>query len=113
MNPVRTIRRLACMLAGLAAALAFAAPASAACASLPPHGGGPAGAHTAVRVIATGGMTGWQITPIVAAAAPARRRTSGDRRPDAGHTAARDRKPCLTHAASGLHPPSQQPNRAR
>jgi hypothetical protein len=42
----------------------------AAYASLPPHGGGPVGTHT-VRVIATGGMPGWQITLIAAAAAAA------------------------------------------
>jgi hypothetical protein len=69
MNPIRTIRRLARMPGGLVPALAFAAPVPAAYASLPPHRGRPADAHTTVRVIATGGMTGWQITVIVAAAA--------------------------------------------
>jgi hypothetical protein len=53
-------------LAGIALALA-AAPA--AFASLPPHGGGPAGPLTTVRVIATGGMPGWQIALIAVGAA--------------------------------------------
>jgi hypothetical protein len=66
------IRRLASALAGLAAALlavTTAAAAPAAYASLPPHGGGPAGTYTTVRVIATGGMPGWQITLIAAVTA--------------------------------------------
>jgi hypothetical protein len=52
MNPIRTIRRLACILAGLtAAALAFAAAAPAALATLPPPDPGqpavvPAPSHT-------------------------------------------------------------------
>ena len=37
--------------------------------ALPPHGGGPASADTPVRVIATGGMPGWQITLIAVGAA--------------------------------------------
>jgi len=62
--------RLACrVLAGLAAlAGALLAPA-AAYASLPPHGGGPAGTQTTVRIITTGGMPGWQVTLIAVAAA--------------------------------------------
>jgi hypothetical protein len=65
------IRRLASALAGLAVALLAitAAAAAPAYALLPPHGGGPAGTHTTVRVIATGGMRGWQITLIAAVAA--------------------------------------------
>jgi hypothetical protein len=60
------IRRILAALAGIALALA-AAPA--AYAELPPHGGGPAGPHTTVRVIATGGMPGWQIALIAVGAA--------------------------------------------
>ena len=85
---IRTIRRMACAIAGLAGALlALSVTASAAFAyRLPPSGGGGAtlatprppgwnkhppvpplhaGAHTAV----IGGMPGWQITLIAAAAA--------------------------------------------
>jgi hypothetical protein len=95
MNPVRHIRRLAGVLAGLAAALlAFAAVAPAALASgrplplpppirekhppLPPgHVGGPAlGPNRAgypsishVHTVVTGGMPGWQITLIAIGAA--------------------------------------------
>jgi hypothetical protein len=66
MNRIRRIRAGLAALAGTVLALA-AAPA--AFASLPPHGGGPAGPPTTVRVIATGGMPGWQIALIAAAAA--------------------------------------------
>ena len=77
MNPIRTIRRLACMLTGLTAALAAAvaaAPAAlAATGPYPPPGPpaevvriGPA-AHTFNGV--TGDMTGWQITLIAVGAA--------------------------------------------
>jgi len=96
MNPVRHIRRLAGVLAGLAAAmLAFAATAPAALASgpgplplpppirekhpsLPPgHVGGPVlGSNRAgyppishVHTVVTGGMPGWQITLIAIGAA--------------------------------------------
>jgi len=77
MNPIRTIRRLACMLTGLTAALAAAvaaAPAAlAATGPYPPPGPpaeviriGPA-AHTFNGV--TGDMTSWQITLIAVGAA--------------------------------------------
>lgn len=95
MNPIRTIRRLACILAGLAvAALAFAAAAPAALATLPPPDPGqpavvPAPSHTTMGSVvsrltgpagtpqhlpgihpaAAGGMPGWQIALIAAAAA--------------------------------------------
>ncbi len=66
MNPIRAIARLACILAGLAAAFAAAAPA--AWANPRPRGPGwnkhpplPAHAHVA----ATGAMPGWQITLLV------------------------------------------------
>jgi hypothetical protein len=73
MNPIRTIGRLACTLTGLTAALATAvavAPAaSAATRPSPPPGElsrfEPV-AHTFNGV--TGGMTGWQITLLVAGA---------------------------------------------
>jgi hypothetical protein len=71
MTSHRTIRRLAAVLAGLTTAvLALGAASPAALAyRLPPHpgSGSPAGgpAHTLV----TGGMPGWQITLIAAAAA--------------------------------------------
>jgi hypothetical protein len=63
------IRHILAAVATLAGALTAVAAAPAAYASLPPHGGGPAGTHTTVRVIATGGMPGWQITLIAAVAA--------------------------------------------
>jgi hypothetical protein len=75
MNPIRTIRRAACTLTGLAAALAAAvagAPAAFAQAGPPP--GPPAevvrfgpAVHTFNGV--TGDMTGWQITLIAVGAA--------------------------------------------
>jgi hypothetical protein len=74
MNPIRHIRRVAGVLAGLAGALlAFAAAAPAAFASgprpLPPgwnkHPPLPAHFHTVV----VGGMPGWQITLIAVGAA--------------------------------------------
>jgi hypothetical protein len=74
MNPIRIIRRLACMLTGLAAALAaavLAAPAAFA-ATRPSPPPGPLSrfepvAHTFNGV--TGDMTGWQITLIAVGAA--------------------------------------------
>jgi hypothetical protein len=85
MNPIRTIRRLACIVAGLtAAAMAFAAAAPAAFARVPPPPGplsrflpcSPTCAnrpHTVARAhihaAVTGGMPGWQITLIAIGAA--------------------------------------------
>jgi hypothetical protein len=70
MNPIRTIRRLAGILAGLAAAaLAFAAAAPAALATLPPPEPAAPPGVTPPVVIHTGGMPGWQITLIAAGAA--------------------------------------------
>jgi hypothetical protein len=75
MNPIRTIRRLVCMLTGLAAALAAAvmvAPAAFAATTqpLPPPGEmsrfEPV-AHTFNGV--TGGTTGWQVALIAVGAA--------------------------------------------
>jgi hypothetical protein len=88
MNPIRAIRHLACILAGLAAAFVTTAPA--ALATPPPRPPGwnkhppePAATHPAVnyppgwnkhpplpahaRGLVTGGMPGWQITLIAAA----------------------------------------------
>jgi hypothetical protein len=71
MKSHRTIRRLACILAGLAtAALALGAASPAAFAyRLPPHPGSGSPAGTPAYIVATGGMPGWQITLIAAAAA--------------------------------------------
>jgi hypothetical protein len=66
MNTIRRILAAAATLAGALLALAAAAPAYA---SLPHPHGGPAGTQTTVHVITTGGMPGWQIVLIAAAAA--------------------------------------------
>src|ERR1700684_798842 len=68
MNPIRRIRRIAGILAGLACAwlgLAVAAPAAFAM-PLPPGGSGggvttPAPPPVQVHTVVVGGMTGWQI----------------------------------------------------
>ena len=66
MNPIRTIRRFACIVAGLTAALlALSAGAPAAFAYvLPPPGGSGGTLGPPPRAIVTGGTPGWQITPI-------------------------------------------------
>ena len=75
MNLIRTIRRLACTLAGLAAAaLVFAGAAPAALARpVPPPDLRPAefvpAPAPAIRTVVVGGMPGWQITLIAAGAA--------------------------------------------
>jgi hypothetical protein len=72
MNIIRRIRRFAVVLAGLAAALvAFATPAFAVNYPLPidPGTGTPAPAAPVAHTITAGGMPGWQITLIAAAAA--------------------------------------------
>jgi hypothetical protein len=73
MNPIRTIGRLACILAGLASALlAFSTLSPAAFAyRLPPSGGSRARptAQAPLHTIVTGGMPGWQITLIAAGTA--------------------------------------------
>lgn len=73
MKPLRTIRRLACIVAGLATAglaLGTASPAAFAY-RLPPQGGPgtPAHAPAQVHTIVTGGTSGWQIVLIAIAAA--------------------------------------------
>jgi hypothetical protein len=81
MKPIHSIRRAASILTGLAAGLACsAAPAAlAAPAGIGPVGGSPASlspnrawhppAPAQIHTIITGGMPGWQITLIAAAAA--------------------------------------------
>ena len=72
MNPIHTIRRLASILAGLAATtLAFAAAPPAALATPAPPDPGPAGVvpPPAIQTVVTVGMPGWQITLIAAGAA--------------------------------------------
>ena len=71
MNPIQQLRRLAAVVAGLAATLvAFATPAFA---SLPPEPGGPAAStplpRPPVHTVVIGGMPGWQIALIAAVAA--------------------------------------------
>jgi hypothetical protein len=73
MNPIRNIRRLAAVLAGLAAALVAFATTPAFAMPVPPQGGGGSVVrpqHLApVHAVTAGGMPGWQITLIAAAAA--------------------------------------------
>jgi hypothetical protein len=73
MNPIRHIRRIACVLAGLAAGLLACSTAPAFAMEVPASGGGgPAVAqpHLApVHTVLAGGMPGWQIALIAIAAA--------------------------------------------
>jgi hypothetical protein len=74
MNHIRHIRRIAAVLAGLAAALvAFATTPAFATVEPTPGGGGPVVAPpqhlTPVHALVAGGMPGWQITLIAAGAA--------------------------------------------
>jgi len=71
LRPARLIRRAAAVLVGLTAALlAISAAAPAAFAYvLPPHPAGGTAGLPPVHTIVTGGMPGWQITLIAAAAA--------------------------------------------
>jgi hypothetical protein len=73
MNPIRTIGRLASILAGLTAALVACTAASAAPATrVPPPGTGDPGTQLvppAVHAVTVGGMPGWQIALIAAGAA--------------------------------------------
>jgi hypothetical protein len=72
MNPIHTIRRLACTLAGLATGtLALAAAAPAALSTPAPPDPGQLGivSTPAIHTVVTGGMPGWQITLIAAGAA--------------------------------------------
>jgi hypothetical protein len=78
MNPIRRLRRIAGVLAGLACAwlgLAAAAPAAFARVPVPgPRAGGSAGAPApavpaVTHIVVTGGMPGWQIALIAIGAA--------------------------------------------
>jgi hypothetical protein len=74
MNPIRHIRRIACVLAGLAAGLLACSTAPAFAMEVPASGGGgPAVApppHLApVHTVVAGGMPGWQIALIAIGAA--------------------------------------------
>jgi hypothetical protein len=72
MNPIHHIRRIAGVLAGLAAVLVAFTAAPAFAAYVPASGGGPAVVpqHLApIHTVAAGGMPGWQITLIAAGAA--------------------------------------------
>jgi len=75
MNPIRTIRRLTCILAGLAAALAAAVAAAPAALAQPHPPPAPPAEVVRFGPVAhafngvTGDMTGWQITLIAVGAA--------------------------------------------
>ena len=80
MNPIRHIRRIAGVLAGLAAALLACGATPAFARVMPPPGtdfrpSAPAPAqlpsviHTVTRTVVLGGMPGWQIALIAAGAA--------------------------------------------
>jgi len=80
MNPIRTIRRLAVLLAGLAATVLASIITASAAFAWPDPPGGPAGLYhfrpttpvvtrTVTHTVVTGGMPGWQITLIAVAAA--------------------------------------------
>jgi hypothetical protein len=73
MNHIRRILAAVATLAGALLSVAAAPAAGAVPLPLPPHGGsgsgGAGGAHGTIRVIVTGGMPGWQIALIAAAAA--------------------------------------------
>jgi hypothetical protein len=66
---MNSIRRILAVVATLAGAVLVIVTITAAHAALPPHGGAPAGTHAPVRVIVTGGMSGWQIMLIAVGAA--------------------------------------------
>jgi hypothetical protein len=84
MNPIRQIRRIAGVLAGACALLAFAAAPPAMAARIPDPGAGvpepypganlppapvPPQIHAVTRTVLAGGMPGWQITLIAVGAA--------------------------------------------
>jgi hypothetical protein len=72
MNPIHHIRRIAAVLAGLAAALVAAATTPAFAEQVPAGGGGPAVVpqHLApIHTLLASGMAGWQITLIAVGAA--------------------------------------------
>jgi hypothetical protein len=74
MNPIKHIRRIACVLAGLAAAVAAFATTPAFAMEVPAAGGGgsavvPQHLAPAVHIVVAGGMPGWQITLIAVGSA--------------------------------------------
>jgi hypothetical protein len=74
MNPIQHIRRIACILAGLAAATAAFATTPAFAMEVPAGGGGgpavvPQHLAPAVHIVVAGGMPGWQITLIAVGSA--------------------------------------------
>ncbi len=76
MNPIQHIRRIACVLAGLAAALVAFATTPAFAMEVPAGGGGGGGPAVvpqhlapAVHIVVAGGMPGWQITLIAVGSA--------------------------------------------
>jgi hypothetical protein len=76
MNPIRTIRRLAVLLAGLAATMMASITTASAAFAWPDPPGGPAGLYHSrpttpamTHTVVTGGMPGWLITLIAVGAA--------------------------------------------
>ena len=74
MNPIHHIRRIACVLAGLAAAMVAFATTPAFAMEVPASGGGgpavvPQHLAPAVHIVVPGGMPGWQITLIAVGSA--------------------------------------------
>jgi hypothetical protein len=75
MNPIRHIRHIAAVLAGLAAALVAFGATPAFARVMPPPGGfapsapAPAPVRTVTRTVVVGGMPGWQIALIAVGAA--------------------------------------------
>jgi hypothetical protein len=76
MNPIRTIRRLAVLLAGLAATMMASITTASAAFAWPDPPGGPAGLYhfrpttpVMTHTVVTGGMPGWLIILIAAGAA--------------------------------------------
>jgi hypothetical protein len=80
MNPIRTIRRLAVLLAGLAATMVASIATASAAFAWPDPPGGPAGLYhfrpttpvmtrTVTHTVVTGGMPGWLIILIAVGAA--------------------------------------------
>jgi hypothetical protein len=74
MNPIQHIRRIAAVLAGLAAALVAFATTPAFAAQVPASGGGgpavvPQHLAPAVHIVVAGGMPGWQIALIAVGSA--------------------------------------------
>lgn len=69
MNPIQHIRRIACVLASLAAGLVVFGVTPAFATRDPGGWGGPAVAPVQVHTVVVGGMPGWQITLIAVGSA--------------------------------------------